>query len=110
MENNTQKQSENNRDWLKPHQFKPGQSGNPGGRPKGSISLKEYAKKYLQEMTDEEKREFMGGIDKVDIWKLAEGNPQTNSDITSAGKPIPLLDYVRRNNSTQEDTETQEET
>ena len=31
---------------LAPYQFKPGQSGNPSGRPKGP-SMKEWAKNYL---------------------------------------------------------------
>lgn len=89
MENNTEEQSKNSH--LKPWQFKPGQSGNPGGRPKGTISLKEYARKYLTEMSDEEKLDFMQGLDKVDIWKLAEGNPKQDTDITSGGEAIPLL-------------------
>ncbi len=73
---------------LRPHQFKPGDRANPHGRPKGSISLKEYARKYLMEMTEDEKIDFMKGLDKVDIWKLAEGNPASNVDLTSKGLPI----------------------
>lgn len=67
---------------LKPWQFKPGVSGNPGGRPKGTISLKEYAKKYLQELDEEGKREFMEGLSKDIIWKMAEGNPKNDIEHT----------------------------
>ena len=31
----TQEQHKNSRPWLAPYQFKPGESGNPGGRPRG---------------------------------------------------------------------------
>jgi len=71
----------------KPWLFKKGQSGNPGGRPKGK-SMKEYARDYLAGMTDEERMEFMNGIPKVDIWKLAEGNPDNKSDITTDGEKL----------------------
>lgn len=86
-----QDQENNSYEHLKPWQFKKGQSGNPGGRPKGSVSLKEYARKMLREMDDEEKLEFLNGIDKDVIWKMSEGNPENKSDITSGGEPLPVL-------------------
>lgn len=75
---------QNDKPWL----FKKGQSGNPLGRPKGTFSLKTFAKKYLEELTDEEKVEFMNGLPKDIIWKMAEGNPKQDTDITSKGEQI----------------------
>jgi len=60
-------------DRIKPWQFQPGVSGNPGGKPKGTVSLKTYARKYIQELTDEEKMEFLKGIDKKTVWEMSEG-------------------------------------
>jgi hypothetical protein len=42
---------------LEPYQWKPGQSGNPGGRKKNT--LKEYVSKKFMDMSDEEKEEFI---------------------------------------------------
>lgn len=65
---------------LQPHVYRKGQSGNPHGRPKGQ-SLKEYARNKFLTMTEEEKEDFFNGIPKVEIWKLAEGNPTQEQDI-----------------------------
>ncbi len=54
--------------------FKPGQSGNPAGRPKGK-SMKEYTREYLQHMTEEERIKFLNSIDPEKTWRMAEGNP-----------------------------------
>jgi hypothetical protein len=80
--------------WLQPYQFKKGQSGNPSGRPAGK-SLKEYAKEMINKMTDEERQEFLNGIDKKIIWEMAEGKAKQDTDITSGGEKIQvnLINY-----------------
>ena len=67
----------NEKPWL----FKKGNSGGPG-RPKGK-SLKEYSREYLACLTDEERQTFLEGLPKIDIWKMAEGNPE--NDIKHSG-------------------------
>ncbi len=57
---------------LKPFQYKKGQSGNPSGRPIGAVSMKTYVKNKLLSMTDEEREEFLQGIDKKTVWEMAE--------------------------------------
>lgn len=83
----TQEQSNNTRPWL----FQKGKSGNPGGRPKGSKSLKTRAREYLEGLTDEEVQEYFDGLNKMDIWKMAEGAPETKSEVKQEHTVMPVL-------------------
>lgn len=108
MEEKSDKQIENSKPWL----WKKGQSGNILGRPKGK-TMKEWARQYMERMTDEERDEFMEGIPKEIIWKMAEGNPETKQE-TTVIMPEPIaptkpLNEILTNNSVQEDTKPTEE-
>ena len=74
-------------DRIRPWMYKKGQSGNPSGRPHG-ISLKEYARVKFRTMTDEEREAFFHGMNKKDLWEMAEGKPEAKTDITSKGEQI----------------------
>ncbi len=75
----------NNKPWL----WKKGQSGNLNGRPKGK-TMKEWAKDYLMRLDESEREAFMDGLPKEIVWRMAEGNPQTNTDLTTDGKPFTI--------------------
>lgn len=78
--------------WL------PGQSGNPAGRPKGSVSIRDKIRQYLEDHPGEvdrivkhfvkENMEFM--------WQMLEGKPHqtvdTSMEITTV---TPLLEALK---------------
>lgn len=50
MVDDTEKQQSNSKEWLKEYQYKPGESGNPNGRPKGE-SITAKLRKILEEVS-----------------------------------------------------------
>lgn len=101
MEPETREQLENSKvpKQLQPYMYKKGQSGNPNGRPEG-ISLKEYARKKFRLMTDEEREEFLEGIDKKTIWEMAEDKAKQGTDITTGGEKLQsvLVKFIDESN------------
>jgi hypothetical protein len=79
----------------KPWQFKKGQSGNPNGRPKGSLSITAKLREFLDnnpERFDELVMEYLSDKKHRDLlWRMFDGNPKNQTDITSNGNPIPIL-------------------
>lgn len=67
-------------------QFKPGQSGNPGGRPKGS--MKDYVRRMFAEMNDEQKKAWLKSnkINPIDMWKMGEGLPKADMELNGEMK------------------------
>ena len=112
MEEETQEQNKKQYDWLKGYQFVKGVSGNPGGRPKGSKSLKTFVREYLESLPEEEKIEYLKTLSPEMVWRMAEGNPHSTTDITSGDKPIPLLGVINKdvsnNLGNQEDSKPEE--
>jgi len=86
----TNKSHKKSYDWLKPHQFKAGNNANPNGRPKGK-TLKEFAREYLQSLPDDRKIEYLATLPEEIVWKMAEGNPENKTDLTSKGEKFGAL-------------------
>lgn len=72
--------------------FKRGVVNNPNGRPKGSVSLKEFAREYLLSVSDDEKTKFLNHLPPEVIWKMAEGNPHNTEDVRHTVVPTPIVE------------------
>lgn len=63
--------------------FGPGNNANPAGRPKG-VTLKEYARQYYLDMTEEEKKAYMEKVESKRpgfAWEMAEGKAKQDMDV-----------------------------
>jgi len=82
---------------------------NPAGRPPGP-TLKEFARRYLMTLSDEEKLAYLKTLPPDIVWRMAEGNPHQTQDMTSKGQRmgIPILgiekNAVLENDSSPEDS------
>lgn len=81
-------------DRIKAWQYKKGQSGNPNGRPVGSVSMKVFVRNKLLSMTDEEREDFLEGVDKRVIWEMAEDKPKQGVDVRATVTISDVLDEL----------------
>jgi hypothetical protein len=137
MEEKTAQNQQNQnkqREHLKQYSFKPGQSGNPNGRPKGRKNFETYFFEAWRQVAEELKMNKEPDQAKVEIIKLGFrriikhgdykfwqdfinrlfGKPPENVDITSGGKPVVylpsvLIEKYGINTSTDENSEGQDE-
>jgi len=73
----SEEQSQNSADDKDPERpwlFKPGQSGNPGGRPKGSFSFASIVKRKLSEVPAGQQKSYAEGIVDRTIADALKGN------------------------------------
>ncbi len=99
MQEDTEIQPKSKVDYIRPYMWKKGQSGNIMGRPKGK-TMKDYVRQFLERMTDEERDEWLEGMDKDIIWQMAEGKAKQDTDITSNGETLQpvLVKFIDENN------------
>lgn len=97
----------------------PGQTANPHGRPKGKVSLVSILREYLNEIPEgqdksrarqfiekELERAMKGdNLARKHVLNYVEGLPKGSVDLTSGGKPIPILGGLTQDNNVFSDAE-----
>jgi hypothetical protein len=93
---------------LEEHKWKPGESGNPNGRPKG-ISIKDRVRIWLEEHPDD-MQSFVQHFVKENrdlAWQMMEGRPSQSTDLTSGGEKIEFnVNMTEAGNDNKPNTET----
>lgn len=93
----TDKQHKNNFDWLNEYKWQKGQSGNPAGRPKEK-TLKEFARKFLANMSEEGRIEYLKKVKPEIIWEMAEGKAKQDIDLKASHSFADVLNEVENGN------------
>ena len=57
---------------------------------KGTESLKEFARRYLLEMAEEDKLVFIKGLSSDLVWRMAEGSPASSGTLDISTEPIKI--------------------
>ncbi len=94
MEEPEEQESNRNPDGT----FKPGVSGNPGGRPVGSVSIvgmirkkfeeqPEYAEKWVEKLLEDPSN-------RKAVMEQIDGKPKQSIDHTTAGKAIAGFNFI----------------
>ena len=78
---------------LKPWLFKKGQSGNPNGRPVGSVSIVEGIRRKLLEIEPNNKKTYLElFLSKLFLKAIKEGNEQLMKDMINRVDGMPKQD------------------
>ena len=80
--------------------FLPGHPSITPGRPKGSENpLKRFQRNVFDNMTDEEKKEFLSKIAPEMRWRMAEGNPKQETEL-STDTELPFIIKIIKDDGT----------
>lgn len=87
---------------IEPYKFKPGQSGNPKGRPKGSVSLVRLLRAKLSEVPPGQRKDYATALIEATIrdalkkdgqsrrlvWEYLEGKPTGEVQVSLIADPV----------------------
>ena len=116
IENTPKKQPKRNpAEHLKPYQWKEGQSGNPAGKPEGSLSITAAIKRRLKELSPDQKRtaldwladniiqdalEHNNAMRKL-IWNYVDGMPKQSLEVMGE-LPFQIIEIGKINGNKKE--------